>query len=106
MSKNLFNAIRLHIDGKGLNNELKTLQAKANELNKRAFINATGQIQLPLNEMRSVVSNSASTKNVGYEVTEKATIFDRCKYLQGLTSNITHQTLNLNPSHGVEVRCR
>ena len=54
MRNNLFNAIRLYTEQKGLNNELKSMQSKATELNKRANINPIGQIQMPLSELRSV----------------------------------------------------
>ena len=62
MRNNLFNAIRLYTEQKGLNNELKSMQSKATELNKRANINPMGQIQMPLAELRSVFTDSASTK--------------------------------------------
>jgi HK97 family phage major capsid protein len=96
MNNNLFNAIRLHLEGKGLNNELKSIQARANEQNKRANINAIGQVQIPLAELRGVVSNSASTKNFAYEVTPQSTLFDKCKYLQGLQSNAKYPIFKSN----------
>ena len=87
MKNNLFNGIRLITEKKALNNDLKALQSRANELNKKANINAVGQIQIPFTELRSVVSDSASTKVQSFEITPSANIITRARYLEGLASN-------------------
>jgi hypothetical protein len=96
MNNYLFKAISLVTQGKTLNNDLKAIQSKATEQNKRANINAIGQVQIPLSELRGVITNSASTKNVDFEVTPQSTLFDRCKYLQGLQSNAKYPIFKSN----------
>lgn len=94
MRNNLFNAIRLFTEQKGLNNELKSMQSKANELNKKANINPMGQIQLPLSELRSVLTDSASTKVNEFVTTPTATIIERSRFLQGLAANAKYPIIN------------
>lgn len=94
MRNNLFNAIRLFTEQKGLSNDLKTLQSKATELNKRANINPIGQIQLPLSELRSVLTDSASTKISEFVTTPTATIIERSRFLEGLQANAKYPTIN------------
>lgn len=88
MKNNLFEGIRLQCERKGLNNDLKTLQAKANELNKRAQINPMGQIQIPLQELRGVIAESAQTKVSEFVITPTPSIIiERCRLLEGLAAN-------------------
>ena len=87
MKNNLFNAIRLQCERKGLNIELKKLQSQATELNKRANINPMGQIQMPLAELRSVITDSASTKVNGYEITPNDNVKTKARNLEGLQAN-------------------
>lgn len=87
MKNNLFNAIRLQCERKSLNNDLKTLCAKANELNKRAQINPMGQIQIPLQELRGVIAESAQTKVSEFITTPTPSIIERCRLLEGLQAN-------------------
>ena len=94
MRNNLFNAIRLYTEQKGLNNELKSMQSKATELNKRANINPMGQIQMPLAELRSVFTDSASTKVNEFVTTPTATIIERSRFLQGLEANAKYPIIN------------
>lgn len=98
MKNNLFNGIRLITEKKALNNELKQLQSRANELNKKANINAVGQIQIPFKELRSVMSDSASTKVQSFEITPSATIIERARYLEGLTANAKYPIIKSNCS--------
>ena len=94
MRNNLFNAIRLFTEQKGLNNELKSMQSKANELNKKANINPIGQIQMPLAELRGVISDSAQTKVSEFVTTPTATIIERSRFLEGLQANAKYPILN------------
>ena len=94
MRNNLFSAIRLYTEQKGLNNELKSMQSKANELNKKANINPMGQIQMPLSELRSVLTDSASTKVNEFVITPTATIIERSRFLQGLEANAKYPIIN------------
>jgi len=87
MKNNLFDGIRLQCERKGLNNELKTLSAKANELNKRANIVSIGQIQMPLAELRGVIAESAQTKVSEFITTPTPSIIERCRLLEGLAAN-------------------
>ena len=87
MKNNLFNAIRLQCERKSLNNDLKTLQAKADELNKRAQIAPIGQFQLPMAELRGVISDSAQTKVSEFITTPTPSIIERCRLLEGLQAN-------------------
>ena len=98
MKNNLFNGVRLVCEKKALNNELKQLQSRANELNKKAQINPMGQIQIPMTELRSVISDSGATKINGYEITPSATIIERSRYLEGLTSNAKYPIIATNCS--------
>lgn len=98
MKNNLFNGIRLTIEKKALNNELKQLQSRANELNKKAQINPMGQIQIPMTELRSTLSDSASTKVNGFEITPSANIITRARYLEGLTVNAKYPIFRTNCS--------
>lgn len=94
MRNNLFSAIRLFTEQKSLNNDLKTLQSKANELNKKANINPIGQIQMPLSELRSVLTDSASTKVSEFVTTPTATIIERSRFLEGLQANAKYPIIN------------
>ena len=87
MKNNLFNAIRLQCERKGLSNDLKTLQAKADELNKRAQIAPIGQFQLPMQELRGVIAESAQTKVSEFVITPTPSIIERCRLLEGLQAN-------------------
>ena len=98
MKNNLFNGIRLTIEKKALNNELKSIQSRANELNRKANINAVGQIQIPLYELRGVVTDSGATKINGYEITPSATIITRARMMEGLTSNAKYPIFRTNCS--------
>ena len=98
MKNNLFNGIRLTIEKKALNNELKSIQSRANELNKKANINAVGQLQFPLCELRSVVSDSASTKVQSFEITPTANVISRARYLEGLSANAKYPIFRGNCS--------
>ena len=98
MKNNLFNGVRLVTEKKALNNELKQLQSRANELNKKANINAVGQIQIPFKELRSVMSDSASTKVNGFEITPSATILERARMMEGLTANAKYPIIKSNCS--------
>lgn len=99
MRNNLFNAIRLQCERKGLSNDLKTLQSKADELNKRAQINPMGQIQLPMAELRNVINESGETKVNGYEVTPTANIITKARYLEGLRANALYPIFRTNSSY-------
>ena len=98
MKNNLFNGIRLTIEKKALNNELKSIQARANELNKKANINAVGQLQIPFKELRSVMSDSASTKVQSFEITPTANVITRARMMEGLTSNAKYPIIKSNCS--------
>ena len=98
MKNNLFNGIRLVTEKKALNNDLKAIQSRANELNKKANINAVGQIQIPFKELRSVMSDSASTKVNGFEITPSATILERARMMEGLTANAKYPIFRTNCS--------
>ena len=99
MKNNLFDGIRLQCERKGLNNELKQIQSRANELNKKAQINPMGQIQIPFTELRGVVTDSGATKIIGYEVTPSANIITRARYLEGLSANALYPIFRTNPSY-------
>ena len=99
MKNNLFDAIRLQCERKGLNNELKQLKSAADELNKRAQINPMGQIQLPMHELRGVIADLASTKVNGYEVTPTVNVITRARYLEGLSANALYPIFRTNPSY-------
>ncbi len=98
MKNNLFNGIRLVSEKKALNNELKQLQSRATELNKKAQINPIGQIQIPFKELRSVISDSASTKVNGYEVTPTANVITRARMMEGLQANAKYPIFRTNCS--------
>ena len=98
MKNNLFNGIRLTIEKKALNNELKSIQSRANELNKKAQINPMGQIQIPFAELRGVVTDSGATKINGYEVTPSANIITRARMMEGLTANAKYPIFRSNCS--------
>lgn len=98
MKNNLFDGIRLQCERKGLNNELKTLSAKANELNKRAQIVAIGQIQLPMAELRGVIAESAQTKVSEFVTTPTPSIIERCRLLEGLAANAKFPIMKNNCS--------
>ena len=98
MKNNLFDGIRLTIEKKALNNTLKAIQSRANELNRKANINAVGQLQIPFTELRGVLSDSASTKVNGFEITPSATILERARYLQGLQANAKYPIFRTNCS--------
>ena len=99
MKNNLFDAIRLQCERKGLNNELKQLKSAADELNRRAQINPMGQVQIPMTELRSVINESGATKIIGYEVTPSANIITRARYLEGLSANALYPIFRTNPSY-------
>ena len=98
MKNNLFNGIRLVTEKKALNNDLKAIQSRANELNKKANINAVGQIQIPLYELRGVISDSGATKINGYEITPSANIITRARMMEGLTANAKYPIFRTNCS--------
>ena len=98
MKNNLFNGIRLVTEKKALNNDLKAIQSRANELNKKANINAVGQIQIPLYELRGVISDSGATKINGYEITPSANIITRARMMEGLTANAKYPIFRSNCS--------
>ena len=98
MKNNLFNGVRLITEKKALNNELKSIQSRATELNRKANINAVGQIQIPFAELRGVISDSGATKINGYEVTPSANIITRARYLEGLTANAKYPIFRTNCS--------
>ena len=98
MKNNLFNGVRLVCEKKALNNELKSIQSRATELNRKANINAVGQLQIPLYELRGVISDSGATKINGYEVTPTATILERARYLEGLQANAKYPIFRSNCS--------
>ena len=94
----LFNGIRLHTQRKGLNNELKSLQSKANELFSKAQICPIGQLQIPMAELRNVINESGETKVNGYEVTPTAQIITKARYLEGLAANALYPVFRTNCS--------
>lgn len=98
MKNNLFNAIRLQCERKSLNNDLKTLQAKADELNKRAQIAPIGQFQLPMQELRGVIAESAQTKVSEFVTTPTPSIIERCRLLEGLQANAKFPIMRNNCS--------
>jgi len=98
MKNNLFDGIRLTIEKKALNNTLKAIQSRANELNRKANINAVGQIQIPLYELRGVVTDSGATKINGYEVTPSANIITRARMMEGLQANAKYPIIKSNCS--------
>jgi len=98
MKNNLFNGIRLTIEKKALNNVLKKLQSRANELNRKAQINPMGQIQIPFTELRGVVTDSGATKINGYEVTPSANVITRARMMEGLTANAKYPIFRSNCS--------
>lgn len=98
MKNNLFNGIRLICEKKALNNELKSIQSRATELNRKANINAVGQIQIPLYELRGVISDSGATKINGYEITPTANVISRARYLEGLSANAKYPIFRSNCS--------
>lgn len=98
MKNNLFDGIRLTIEKKALNNTLKAIQSRANELNRKANINAVGQIQIPLYELRGVVTDSGATKINGYEITPSATIITRARMMEGLQANAKYPIFRSNCS--------
>ena len=98
MKNNLFNGVRLVCEKKALNNELKSIQSRANELNKKAQINPIGQLQFPLCELRGTLSDSASTKVNGFEITPTATILERARMMEGLTANAKYPIFRSNCS--------
>ena len=95
----LFNGIRLHTQRKGLNNELKSLQSKANELFSKAQICPIGQLQIPMAELRNVINESGETKVNGYEVTPTANIITNARYLEGLRANALYPIFRTNSSY-------
>lgn len=99
MKNNLFNAIRLQCERKGLSNDLKTLQAKADELNKRAQIAPIGQFQLPMQELRGVIAESAQTKVSEFVTTPTPSIIERCRLLEGLAANVKFPIMRNRASH-------
>ena len=99
MKNNLFDAIRLQCERKGLNNELKQLKSAADELNRRAQINPMGQVQIPMTELRSVINESGATLINGYEVTPTANIITRSRFLEGLQANVLYPIFKTNPSY-------
>ncbi len=99
MKNNLFDAIRLQCERKGLNNELKQLKSAADELNRRAQINPMGQVQIPMTELRSVINESGATLINGYEVTPTANIITRSRFLEGLQANALYPIFRTNPSY-------
>jgi hypothetical protein len=98
MKNNLFNGVRLVSEKKALNNELKSIQSRATELNRKANINAVGQIQIPLYELRGVISDSGATKINGYEITPSANIITRARMMEGLTANAKYPIFRTNCS--------
>jgi len=98
MKNNLFNGVRLVTEKKALNNELKSIQSRATELNRKANINAVGQLQFPLQELRSTLSDSGATKVNGFEITPTANVITRARYLEGLTANAKYPIIKSNCS--------
>ena len=98
MKNNLFNGVRLITEKKALNNELKSIQSRATELNRKANINAVGQLQFPLQELRSTLSDSGATKVNGFEITPTANVITRARYLEGLTANAKYPIIKSNCS--------
>ena len=98
MKNNLFNGVRLVSEKKALNNDLKAIQSRATELNRKAQINPIGQLQIPFTELRSVVSDSASAKVQSFEITPTANVITRARYLEGLTSNAKYPIFRSNCS--------
>ena len=98
MKNNLFNGVRLVCEKKALNNELKSIQSRANELNKKAQINPIGQLQFPLCELRSTLTDSASTKVQAFEITPSVNIITRARYLEGLQANAKYPIFRSNCS--------
>ena len=98
MKNNLFNAVRLITEKKALNNDLKSIQSRATELNRKAQINPIGQIQIPLYELRGVISDSGATKINGYEITPTANVISRARYLEGLSANAKYPIFRGNCS--------
>jgi len=98
MKNNLFNGIRLITEKKALNNDLKALQSRANELNRKAQINPIGQLQFPLCELRSTLSDSASTKVQAFEITPSVNIITRARMMEGLQANAKYPIIKSNCS--------
>ena len=99
MKNNLFDGIRLMSEGKTLNNELRAINAKAEELDKVGGIIAEGaQIKIPMQELRAVVSGSAETKTQSYEITPSANVITRARYIEGLQANALYPIMKNNCS--------
>lgn len=98
MKNNLFDGIRLQCERKGLNNELKALRSAADELNKRANIVSIGHIQLPMSELRSIITGSAQTKVSEFVITPTPSIIERCRLLEGLQANAKFPIMKNNCS--------
>lgn len=97
MDNVLFSSINKIIDKKGFNNTEKSINAKGEELNKRGGV-TTAQITIPLQEIRSTLSNSASTKVVDFVTTERTQILDKTTFIDGLESNALFPIFNANCS--------
>lgn len=98
MKNNLFDGIRLMSEGKTLNNELRALNSKAEEIDKIAFVDECAQLKIPMQELRAVVSGSASTKTQSYEITPSANIITRARYIEGLQANALYPIMRNNCS--------
>ena len=103
MKNNLFNAVRLITEKKALNNDLKSIQSRATELNRKAQINPIGQIQIPLYELRGVISDSGATKINGYEITPTTNVISRARYLEGLSANAKYPIFRGNCSQNITI---
>ena len=97
MKNYLFDAIRLKSEGKGFNNELRALTAKAEELDNIAYLEGA-MIQLPMAELRAVISNSGETKTQAYEITPSANIITKARYIEGLQANALYPIMRNNCS--------
>ena len=97
MKNYLFDAIRLKSEGKGFNNELRALTAKAEELDNIAYLEGA-MIQLPMAELRGIVSGSAETKTQSYEITPTANVVTRARYIEGLAANALYPIMRNNCS--------
>lgn len=98
MKNYLFDAIRLKSEGKGFNNELRALTAKAEKLDNIAHTNEGAMIQLPMAELRGVISNSGETKTQSYEITPTANVVTRARYIEGLQANALYPIMRNHAS--------
>lgn len=99
MKNNLFDGIRLMSQDKTLNNELRAINSKAEELDKVGGIIAEGaQIKIPMQELRSIITGSASTKTQSYEITPSANVITRARYMEGLKANALYPIMRNHAS--------